>query len=592
MHNLHMAHMLRHRANKYKDREVFRYRKGEEYKRISWDSFILQSEAVSKFLLSIGITTNDNVGIFSNNMPQWTISDLGILSIRAVVVPIFPTNTKSQLEYVVRETGMRVIFVGDDVQLKIARKVLKEDNALEKVVTFNCKEVEDKDVVSFNSIVSRSYGEELSLKLSVQIETASENDLASIIYTSGTSGEPKGVMLTHLNFMSSIKNTTKRVPLSHHDVSLCFLPLSHVFERAWTYIILYSGAINVYNENPKEIMDALKMAKPTVMCTVPRLFEKTYEGIEAEVTTWSPFKQKIFDWAKNVGLKYIEYRKDNKSAPLFLYLQRKIAKALVFDKIRGIYGGNIRFIPCAGSALSIELKKFFHAMEIFVLYGYGATETTATVSCLKQDKYDFENTGHVVSGVEVKISDENMILVKGDTVFKGYYKKPEQTAEALKDGWYYTGDEGKLFDDGTLLMRERLKDIIKTSTGKMVSPQKIELILSQSSLIEQVCVIGDNRKYLVALVVPVYSNVSKQLKHAGSHLKEQLDYATCPQVNALILEDIHALQKDLPLYEKVVKIAVLPEAFSLDNKLLTNSLKMRRKMINQVYRDVIGELYA
>ncbi len=592
MHNLHIAHMLRHRAHIYKNKEVFRFKVGDNYKSMSWNTFIHQSEIISKYLISINIGCNDNVGIFSNNMPQWTISDLGILSIRSTVVPIFPTNTKSQLEYVINETAMRVLFVGDNVQLKQAYKLLKQANPLEKIITFHPHNINDKNVIFFNDILSRTFNDDIELKLNIQLETASKDDLASIIYTSGTSGEPKGVMLTHYNFLRSFENTSHSVPLYENDISLCFLPLSHVFERCWSFLILYNGGINVYNENPKEILDTMRIVKPTVMCTVPRLFEKVYAGIEDNVSKWSPKKQKLFNWAKKTGLRYIEYKKDGKSAPLFLALQQRIAKHLVYNKIRSIFGGKIRIIPCSGSSISGELKRFFHAMDIFLLYGYGATETTATVSCMHEHKYDFENTGQLVSGIEAKISEENMILIKGDTIFKGYYKKPEQTAEVLKNGWYYTGDEGCLFEDGTLLMRDRLKDIMKTSTGKMVSPQKIELILSQSPLIEQICVIGDNRKYLSALIVPSYTMVAEKLKHARLQLINKQDFANSKQVNALVLENINELQKDLPVYEKVVKIAILPEPFSIDNSLLTNSLKVRRKEINKVYAKEISQLYS
>ncbi len=591
MQAVHLAHMLRGRATHYGQREVFRFKKEDSYQSVSWAEFSNKAEAVSKFLLSQGLASGDNVGVFSHNCPEWTICDLGILSIRAVVVPFYATTAYSQLEYIINETAMKVLFVGDPSQLEIAVKALDETDSLEMVVTFFSSPSGDSRVISFQEIVDMPYESLHSTALNARLQEAAGDDLATIIYTSGTTGEPKGVMLDHHNFMAAFQIHTQRLELGEDDVSMCFLPLSHVFERTWTFFLLYSGGVNVYNADPRAIMDELPVVKPTVMCVVPRFFEKIQEGIQRTAAGWPKAQKAIFDWAHAVGMQYIDYQKDAIKAPVLLRMKKKMADRLVMRKALKIFGGNIRYMPCAGSAMSGPMRRYFHAMGLFVNYGYGATETTATVSCMRTDTYDFEYTGSIMPEVEVKISDEKMILVKGATVFKGYYKKPEETANVLIDGWYHTGDQGSIPKPGALWMTERIKDIIKTSTGKYISPQKIELLLSQSELIEQLCVIGDNRKYLTALIVPVFSALKKRIKLLESYADDPNALVQHPEVVSCIQQSIDALQGHLPPHEHIVKFTLLQEPFSIDNAMLTNTLKVRRKQVNVEYAEVIAEMY-
>jgi long-chain acyl-CoA synthetase len=551
-----------------------------------------QSEIIAKYLLKLGICTADKVGIFSANHPEWTISDLSILSLRAVVVPIYSTATYEQLEYIINETKMSVLFVDNEEQLKLAIKVQEKGEYLRWIITFNCAEHTDESIVRFKDILTQNFDDNDDVLLKKQLSDGTPYDLATIIYTSGTTGEPKGVMLDHNNFMFSFEIHAKRLDLSEKDVSLCFLPLSHIFERAWTYFVLYSGAINVYNVDPKEIISVLPQVKPTVMCVVPRFFEKTYEGILDQVDQWTSLKRKVFKWAIHVGLQYIDFQKDNRKAPTKLRWQHQLANRLVHEKVRAVFGGKIRYMPCSGSAMSIELRRFFHALGVFVNYGYGATETLATVSCMRHDKYDFENTGSIMPEVKVKISDEGMILVKGETVFKGYYKKPEETNEVLKDGWYYTGDMGSLPKPGVLLMTERMKDIMKTSTGKFISPQKIELLLSKSEFVEQVCVIGDNRKYLVALIVPVINQLNRWVENKGTGKVDPFTLNEDTELISMLQNHFEQLQKSLPKHEHIIRFHLLPEPFSISNSMLTNSMKVRRKQVNLHYNKEIDALYS
>ncbi len=587
----HLARIFRNRAIQYGNKEVFRYKEGDKYASVSWNSFIEQADLLSCFLLAEGIDKAANIGIYSPNHPEWTIADLAILSVGGVVVPMYSTSTFEQIKYIIDETQMSILFVGCEDQLKHAQKALDACESLQKLVTFNCTIPDDDRIVALCDLLNQSYPSNPKKELKQRLEVLNEDDLATIIYTSGTTGEPKGVMLDHHNFIHSFKIHDDRLDLGEQDVSLCFLPLSHVFERAWTYYVLYSGAVNVYNSNPKEIMEVLPLAKPTVMCAVPRFFEKIYEGIQNTTEKWPKTKKAIFDWALATGLQYIEYQKDAKKPPLSLAVKRSAANLLVMKKLRNVFGGHIKYMPCAGAALDKNLLRFFHAMGLMINYGYGATETTATVSCMKKDTWDYEFTGDIMPETQVKISDENMILVKGGTVFKGYYNKPEATAEVLKDGWYYTGDQGSIPVPGKLLMTERIKDIIKTSTGKYISPQKIELLLSQSELVEQLCVIGDNRKFLTALIVPVFSKLKVLAKENGLEINDLKTLVNHPKVINLFYHNIIALQTHLPPHEKVVKFTLLEEHFTIDNWMLTNSLKVRRKQVNKVYRDTIEKMY-
>ncbi len=582
--------MLRKRAKQYGMREVFRYKRNNKYISVSWQTFKEQSEHIAKFLLSKNVLPASNIGIYSQNRPQWTITDLAILSTRSVVVPIYPTATFEQLKYIVDETEMQILFVGDDEQLENAQIVLKSSPSLKYIITFDCNEVDDERVVSFNTILSANYNEQSEL-LETRLNDAHEGDLATIIYTSGTTGEPKGVMLHHSQFMSSFDIHDKRLSLTDKDISMCFLPLSHVFERTWTYYLLHCGGTNIYNLNPKAIVEELPIAKPTVMCVVPRFFEKTYDGIQQTAERWPAWQKAVFNWAIKTGQTYIEYEKDNAKVPFGLSVRRKIANALVYKKIRQVFGGNIRFMPCAGSALNNFLLRFFHGIGLYICYGYGATETTATVSCMPNQKYDFDYTGDIMPGVDVKINEENMILVKGPTVFSGYYKKPKATEEVLKDGWYHTGDQGSIPESGKLHMTERIKDIIKTSTGKYISPQKIELYLSKSKYIEQLCVIGDNRKYLTALIVPTYAAIEKLANSENIKAEDMAVLLKEPLIYKLIEKEIIKCQSQLPKHEQVIKFHLLEKPFSIDNTMLTNSLKVRRKQVNQIYRDQIEAMY-
>ncbi len=582
--------MIRSRASRYQNRDAMRYfNAAGAIESKSWNKMTEEFTQLSRVLLAQGYSAGDNIGIFSQNHPDWTITDLAILNIRAVVVPFFATASREQCKYIIDETGMSMLFAGDQPQLDIALWLLDNTKTLQKVIVYNDALVlNDPRCVSYNSYF---YSEMCApALLEARQQLASEADLATIIYTSGTTGEPKGVMLSHDNFLYSFTIHDERVLITEKDVSMTFLPLSHIFERTWTLLIYYRGATNFYLSNPKAIIQALPKAQPSLMCTVPRFFEKTYDGIQDEYHRWPAVKRGIFKWAIATGYKVIDHKKHNQSLPPILSVQHKIADRLVLKKLRQIFGGNMRSMPCSGASLPIHLLRFFSATGVFINYGYGATETTASVACFKTDHYEFESCGSFMPGIEVKLGAENEILVRGRTVFSGYYKKPEATVESLTDGWYHTGDEGALTPNGNLVMLDRLKDLMKTSLGKYVSPQKIETLLNQEPLFEQAVVFGDNRKFITAIIVPVKERMVALAQEWGINNADYKDLFH-ERIRAHVLQKIEAAQSVLADYEKVREFTLLSEPFSIESNTLTSTLKTRRRAIETQYSDIISRMY-
>jgi len=586
--------MLRERVSKYGNRKVFKFKNknNRKYESVSWNELLDLTNKVSKSLIHLGFGHNNKIGIISSNTPKWAIADLGILGIRSVVVPFYATASENNIKYVVDETKMELLFVGCTEQIKKASWLLENCKTLKKIVAFEGDIPENDDrFMEWSAFLDLSKNENLNKKLDQITSEVASDDLATIIYTSGTTGEPKGVMLGHDNFMNAFKINDQRLNIDDTDISLCFLPLSHVFERTWTLFILYCGATNVFLENPKEVIKELPVVKPTVMCTVPRFFEKTYDGIQQESEKWPSIKKGIFNWSISIGHKYIQYLKDAKKIPALLNLKYLVADKLVFQKLRLIFGGKIKVMPCSGAAMDPKLVKFFHATGTFVNYGYGATETTATVSCYRSDIYNFDYCGSIMPEVLVKIGENQEIFVKGKTVFKGYFNKPEETVKVLSKGWYQTGDEGFVVDGEYLVMTDRIKDLIKTSGGKYVSPQKLELLIGQDKFIEQIVVLGDNRKYITALIVPSFGNLKEYSEKLGLDPNNNAMVISNENIRNLLQQRIDNCQANLTPYEKVVKFKLLPETFNINNQTLTNTLKIRRKIITQQYKELIEKMY-
>lgn len=589
----HIIRMFLNRTKTFDTKEILRYRDEDEtYQSVNWKQLKARVDDVLSGLSALGCEKQENVGIFSSNRYEWLVTDLGIMANSSVVVPFYATASREQVKYIVDETQMRFIFAGNKEQMELALSLMDKGSTLKKIIIFDHLTIEDERVMSFENFLLLPSQSGINLIIEDLEQRYSAQDLATIIYTSGTTGEPKGVMLKHDNFMYCFQIHDKRLNVTKEDVSLCFLPLSHVFERLWSHYLLHCGAVNVFLENPREVIDVLPVVKPTLMCTVPRFFDKTYKGIQTELSKWSGFKQKIFNWSMAIGHEVIEYKCRSQKIPLSLKFKHRIADFLVLKKLRKIFGGKIKAMPCSGSAMDTHVLKFFHAMGIFVNYGYGATETTATVSCFKTDRYYYGTCGTVMPGVDVRITDESEILVKGRSVFSGYYRKPEESKAALIDGWFHTGDEGFMDHQNNLIMIDRIKDLMKTSVGKYVSPQKLELLLSRDELVEQIIVVGDNRQFVTALVVPVKDKLLQIAKNIGIVFQNEDELIQSPKTYQLFENRFSKLQKDLTPYERVVRFVLLKEPFSIEDGTMTNTLKLRRRSIEKSYRHLIEQMYT
>lgn len=590
----HLVHRLKEQSKELGNRDIFHYKnkKEEIYRSISWNSFSENVDQLARALLSLGFGKEDKIGIFANNSLQWTTADYGIMAVRGVVVPLFGTATKEQVQYVADETQMPLIFVGNKEQFDKSFWLFSQKSSLKYIVYFDENiQTDDKRCLSWEEFLKLDAESKFTGEYEKIFSEAGPDDLATILYTSGTTGEPKGVMLSHHQFIFAFRIHDERLDVTMDDLSMAFLPLSHIFERTWSFYMMHKGVVNVLLENPREVIDELPKVNPTLMCAVPRFFEKTYEGIQAEYDKWPGFKQKMFDWSIETGHKRAAFKSKARECPGGLKLKYGIANKLVLKKLRGIFGAKMRSIPCSGAAIRPELLRFFHATGLFVNYGYGATETSATVSCFKLDRYNFDSCGTIMPEIQVKIGEKDEIMVKGGTVFQGYYNKPEATAKALVDGWYKTGDEGHLLPNGDLVMSDRIRDLFKTSGGKYVSPQKIELLLGQNKYIEQIVAIGDNRKYISALIVPSFENLQGVTGKMGVPINKPEELIKLDAIREFFQKEIDSSQEILAPYEQVVKFTLLPDAFTIENKSLTSTLKIRRKIIADQFHDEINSMY-
>lgn len=585
--------ILRENSIKYGSRNAIFYQNPDKsWVPITWTEFWQAIEDTAKALLANGVKPGDKVAIMSRNMPEWTITDYALQLIRAVSVPLFSSTSAAQAEFMLNETEAVIIFAGEQEQYEVARQIFGKVTSLRKIVAYD-------SAVHFTGENSEHFADFKKLgldgKYNDQLEAvrsqADGNDLCSILYTSGTSGEPKGVMLSVANFRHCVRIHDSRINIFDTDVSLCFLPLSHIFERGWTFIVLSKGMTSYYLRNPKEVVDAVQVVKPTLMCSVPRFFEKTYEGVNSKIARSSRFKQALFKWSINTGGKRFDYLANKKPVPLRLKLAYSLADKLVLSKGRAVLGGNFRFMVCGGAALSLDIIRFFEQVGIHIKIGYGLTETVASVTCFLDSDLNSSSVGKVMPMLDVKIGENNEVMVKGGTVFMGYYKKPELTAEVFKDGYFCTGDAGLLDENGYLFLTDRIKDIIKTSSGKYIAPQKIESLLSGDKYIEQITIIGSERKYVTALVVPAAIAFNELMNEMGLHGKPKTEQVKEKAVIDFYQQRIDGLQKDLSPYEQVKKIVLLPEEFSIQTGELTPSLKIKRRVVAEQFKAEIESMY-
>lgn len=585
------------------DKEVYRqkdYVTGE-WKSTTWNEFRSGLEKVAHALATMGIGIQENVGVFSSNTYHIFMTDYGLFYNRAVPVHIYATSSREEVRYIVEDASLKVMFVGDQIQYKIARQVQKQMPSLKQLITYKDTIIlDDDDTTTLRWDDVLNAGENASAECKALVESRKnegvEDDLIYLIYTSGTTGVAKGVMLTHANMDEAMKRHLERLDTVVEDqVSMCFLPLSHVFECAWCHYCFTKGLIIAVNENAKEISEALKEVHPDIMCSVPRFWEKVYTGVQNKFASMGWIGKALLHRAVKIGrLRNLHYRRRGQKATLYVDLQYRLFDKIVFKAIRKAIGmENGKFFPTAGAPLSENIVRFLHCCGINIVMGYGLSETTATVTCFPRKNFKIGSAGTNLPGVEVKIGENKEILVKGKTVMKGYYNKPEETAAVFtEDGWFRTGDAGYINEDGSLVITERIKDLYKTSNGKYIAPQALESVLSEDQYIEQVAVIGDQRKYVTALIIPAYEALEDYAAKNNIEYNSIEELVKNEQIVSMVGERVDALQADFASWQQVKKFVILPKPFSMETGELTNTLKVRRSMVNKIYAKQIEEMYS
>ena len=598
-----LTNLVAKNAARYGSREAFscQYGNDETWVPTSWTELQEQSEAAACAMEILGIEPQDMLAIFAPNCPEILITDFGAYANRAVPVSIYATSSPEQVSYIVRDASARILFVGDQRHYDVARAIQSECPTLERIVCYN-----PEIILNANDTTSMRWGDFLALgraasdmcraAVAERTAAATDDDIFTLIYTSGTTGEPKGAILPHSCMNAAVRIHEQRLTmLSDADTSLCFLPLSHIFEKAWTYFCLNEGIRVAINRDPREVQRSLRQVRPTCMCSVPRFWEKVYTGVQEKIGEMTGLKRKMVERAMRVGARRnLQYARLGQKAPWWLEQQYRFFDKHVFAPMRRVVGidrGNI--FPTAGAPLSDNIVEFLHSCGINIVIGYGLSETTATVTCYPAVGWEVGTVGTVMPEVEVRIGEQDEILVKGPTVMRGYYNRPEESAKAFtEDGWFRTGDAGRMDDSGALVLTERIKDLFKTSNGKYIAPQAIETRLGEDRYIEQVAVIGDRRKYVSAIIVPAFEALKEYARKHSIKFRSIEELVQNSEIRQLIADRIERLQKGFAAFERVKKFTLLPHEFTIETGELTNTLKLRRAIINALYADQIEAMYA
>lgn len=575
--------------------DALNHKIGGEWINISAEKFVERVRHVALGLAGLGIKRGDRVALLSENRPEWSITDLAILSLGAINVPIYTTQAIDQIRYILTDSGARAIFISNRRLYKHARQAIERLGFIEILIFFDddgSDGVERAMTLDALEEAGREQARRTPVAFAEYLSAVRPQDLATIIYTSGTTGEPKGVMLTHNNFISNVLAITDGLPISSTDVALSVLPLSHIFERTGFYVFCYNGMSVYYAASFDQVGENLREVRPTVMTAVPRLFEKVYHRIVKKGMSEKGWKRKVFLRALTVGQRYAELKDKHQRVPRSLALQQKIASRLVFAKWREGVGGRLRYFVSGGAPLSPALSYSFLAAGIPVLQGYGATET-CIVSANRPESNQVGSVGLPFAGIELAIAEDGEIMVRGPNVMKGYYGQPEATAAVMKDGWFATGDVGHLDDEGRLYITDRKKDLFKLSNGKYVAPQLIESLLKQSEFVSQVVVVGAGRKQPAALIVPEWEAVRQELGAQGEDFpSDRKELSQFPVAIKIVQRDVAALTSELADFERIRRIALLPEEFTIDNGELTPTLKVKRRVIDEKFGDLIEDLYS
>jgi long-chain acyl-CoA synthetase len=562
---------------------------------ISSAEVLQRARWIAAGLYSLGVRRGDRVAILSESRPEWTIADAGCILLGAVDVPIYPTLTPAQAQYILKDSGARVLLLANEAKLREIEPILSDCPALEHLIVFEKHSDSESTTVSLAQLETRGQAfalqqPELLRELELQ---AKPDDLATIIYTSGTTGEPKGVMLTHGNLVSNLVDSSGHFSFGVADTALSVLPLSHIFEREAMYMYMYRGMAVYFAESLETIGSNLREVHPTILVGVPRIFEKIYARIRQRATEKGRASVSLLNWAVNVGKDYAHYSLEKKRVPLWLGLKHKLATKLMFSKWKAAFGGRIRLLVSGGAALPEELALIYIGAGIPIVQGYGLTETSPVITASTTEDNRVGTVGTPIRNVQVRIAPDGEIETRGPNVMRGYYNKPEETRAVFsEDGWFKTGDIGTLDADGFLRITDRKKELLKTSGGKYIAPQPIEQLIKGSPFVNQVVLIGNERRFAAALIVPDWERVESYAALKGIATRNRAELCKHPRIIDLFERQVAGLTSELAQFEKVKKIGLLENELTIEGGELTPTLKVKRRVVDEKYRDVIDALYA
>ena len=598
--NYHMSVLVHEQAKKYGDREMLIYQDfgGKEWKSLTFNQVSETVKKVSNALLNLGVKVQENIGIFSQNSVQYLECDFGAWGVRAVTIPFYATSSEQQIQFMINDAKIRFLFVGEQDQYDRARRVVSLCPTLERIIVFDPLvhiSSHDPNAIYFADFLKLGNNLPRQSEVEARQKEATYEDIANILYTSGTTGDSKGVILPHSQFHAAFVANGKCVPVTDKDRVMNFLPYTHIFERGWALLSLTQGATMIVNTHPQEVQQSMRETHPTCMSSVPRFWEKVYMGVMDKIDHASTLQRKLFMHALAVGRKHnIEYLSLGKKPPMALHLEYEMLNRTVFSLVRKELGlENAHFFPTAGAAVSAHVEEFVHSIGINMIVGYGLTESLATVSCDHLgEPYTVGSVGRVIEGLDIKISEEGEVLLKGPTITPGYYNREDLTKQSFtEDGYFKTGDAGYL-KDGELFLKERIKDLFKTSNGKYIAPQMIESKLLVDKYIDQICIIADQRKFVSALIVPVYSLLEEYARAQNIPFENREQLCANPKILTMMKERIDTLQQQLAHYEQVKRFTLLPHHLSMEKGELTNTLKVRRRVLYENYKEQIDAMYV
>ena len=595
----HLSVLIHRQAEKYGNRPVLTFRNfgSLKWKSVSWNQFSLRVKQVSNAMLNLGLKPQDRIAVFSQNCIQYLYTDFGAYGVRVISVPFYATSSEQQIQYMVQDGGIKVLFVGEQEQYDKAHRIFALCPTLERIVIFDSSvriSTHDPNALYFSDFIKLGEGLPRQSEVEELWDEASMDDICNILYTSGTTGDSKGVMLSYGQYDAALKANDKSVPVGENDRVIDFLPFTHIFERGWAYLALTEGAQLIINTYPREIQQSMRETHPTSMSAVPRFWEKVYIAVKEKMDEANPMQRKLFNHALKIGRKYnIEYLSRGKRPPLALKMEYAALNKTVLSLVRkqlGLEHPNI--FPTAGATVSPVVEEFVHSIGIFMIVGYGLTESLATVSCdIKGMPYTIGSVGRPLDGVDIKIGDNNEILLKGPTITKGYFHRDGLNKQVFtEDGYFHTGDAGYM-KDGELYLEERIKDLFKTSNGKYIAPQSLEAKLLVDKYIDQIAVIADKRKFVSALIVPEFRMLEEYARDNNIPFESREDLCQNEKIHNMIMERIETLQQQLASYEQIKKFTLIAHHFSMENGELTNTLKLKRNVINKNFKDVIDKMY-